>query len=163
MPPGTSRSPWRRLARRRRPVAAGLLALGLMTLGAAQTSAAAVLPSGFGETVLSSGETAPAAVDWAPDGRMFVAHRSGLVIVHETDGTSSTILDIEDEVNNYFDHGLLGLSVDRDFATNGYLYLLYVRELDPLNPDSSGPMASRLTRLTVKPDSTLANPAIRRR
>ena len=54
---------------------------------------------------------------------------------------------------------MLGIAIDRDFATNGYLYLLYVYELNPTPPDTDAPMVSRLTRVTVKPDNTLENPA----
>ena len=40
---------------------------------------AAVVPSGFEETVAFSGLTNPTAVRFAPDGRIFVAEKSGLI------------------------------------------------------------------------------------
>ena len=72
--------------------------------------------------------------------------------------TLATVLDIRSQVNSFGDRGLLGLAVDSDFATNRYVYLLYTRELNPALPDSSAPMASRLTRIVLNADSTVANP-----
>ena len=54
---------------------------------------------------------------------------------------------------------MLGIATDKDFATNGYLYLLYVYELNPMVQDTDAPMVSRLTRVTVRPDNTLVNPS----
>src|SRR6478672_6320946 len=135
------------------------LATAVALILGASSAAAATYPSGFGETNLAGGTGAPAAVAWAPDGRMFIAHKHGLVQVRKTDGSVSTLIDITQEVNNYNDRGLLGIAVDKDFASNGYLYLLYVHELDPAHPDSEGPMASRLTRVTVNANNTLQNPS----
>src|SRR5437763_15348624 len=69
---------------------------------------------------------------------------------------SSPLIDISDHVNSASDRGLLGIAVDPQFATNHYLYLLYTYELNPLNPDSTDPMVSRLTRVTVNDDNTVA-------
>jgi glucose/arabinose dehydrogenase len=134
----------------------GTLVVTLLIGGSA--AHASVLPSGFGESNLAGGTGSPAGVAWAPDGRLFIAHKDGLVQVRKTNGSVSTLLNINGEVNSYTDRGLLGIAVDRDFATNGYLYLLYVHELDPLHPDSAAPMASRLTRVTVNGDNTLQSP-----
>src|SRR5215211_4573744 len=150
----------RALARMRRRdlfLRAGLLAFAFALFFSAPAGAT-TLPAGFGETTLASGLNAPTAVDWAPDGRMFIAEKRGVVRVRTPGGDLLTLLDIRDEVNNVSDRGLLGLAVDTDFETNGYLYLLYAYELNPLSPDSTGPMVSRLTRVKVKPDNTLENP-----
>jgi hypothetical protein len=42
----------------------------------------------------------------------------------------TSFLDIRDRVNDYWDRGLLGLAVDRNFANTGHVYLLYVYEND---------------------------------
>jgi PKD repeat protein len=52
---------------------------------------------------------------------------------------------------------MLGVAVDKDFATNGFIYILYVQELSPLMPDQDTPAVSKLSRLTVNPDNTLQN------
>ncbi len=137
------------------------LAVGL-TLSIAAPAAATTLPSGFGEVDLSSGSlNAPTAVAFAPDGRKFVTEKSGRVRVIAANGAvvSTPLLDIRPKVNTYSDRGMLGIATDKDFATNGYLYLLYVYELNPMVQDTDAPMVSRLTRVTVRPDNTLVNPS----
>ena len=54
-------------------------------------------------------------------------------------------------MNDYWDHGLLTIAADPNFASNGYLYLLYVYENDPTNYNST--KTSRLTRVTVSGDT----------
>ncbi len=129
-----------------------------LLIGGSAAAHASVLPTGFGETTIASGADAPTAVAWAPDGRMFLAQKGGVVLVRDPDGTVKTLLDISGEVNDFVDRGLIGIAVDKDFATNGYLYLLYSHELEPQDPDSPDPMASRLTRVTVKADDKLESP-----
>ena len=59
-------------------------------------------------------------------------------------------------MNSYWDRGLLGIAVDADFATNRFVYLLYVHEANALDP--SGPKTSRLTRIRVTSDNELEDP-----
>jgi glucose/arabinose dehydrogenase len=88
---------------------------------------------------------------------MFVAEKGGRVwVVPAGSSQQSLLLDISDHVNNYGDRGLLDIAVDSDFASNHYLYLLYVYEPDPLMP--SGAKVSRLTRVTVTSNSLGADP-----
>ena len=131
--------------------------IGFFSNGA--SAQAMTLPYGFGESTLAEGSGAPTAVAWAPDGRLFIAHKDGLVQVRASNGNVATLLDLSAKVNSYTDRGLLGIAVDKDFASNGYLYLLYVRELNTQNPDSDSPMTSRLTRVTVNANNTLQNPS----
>jgi PKD repeat protein len=87
---------------------------------------------------------------WAPDGRLFVIEKPGrLKVVPAGGSTATTILDISSRVNSYHDRGLLGLAVDSSFASNGYVYLLYTYDVNPLTADSSSPTVSRLGRFTV--------------
>jgi glucose/arabinose dehydrogenase/PKD repeat protein len=135
----------------------GALVTAVFVLGGAEAAAAPTFPSGFETVTLTSGLTAPTAVTWAPDGRMFIAEKQGRVKVLNPNSTSATtILDISDHVNNWVDRGLLGLAADSSFASNGYLYLLYVHDHDPLHPAKS--KSSRLTRVTVRSDNTVVNP-----
>jgi glucose/arabinose dehydrogenase/PKD repeat protein len=132
----------------------------LTVLVCAFPAAAMALPPGFGEADVVTGFhnlNGPTAVAYTPDGRTFVAEKSGRVRVVDPSGdTASTLIDLSAKVNDYSDRGMLGIAADADFESNGYLYLLYVLELDPLSPDSDAPMVSRLTRVTVRPDNTLA-------
>ncbi|MEA2481084.1 MAG: hypothetical protein QOJ07_3006, partial [Thermoleophilaceae bacterium] len=122
----------------------------------ATAAAAPTLPEGFEEIALTTGSLgASTGVAFAPDGRAFVAEKDGYVRVVSPSGVvrPEPLLDISAHVNAWSDRGLLGIAVDKDFADNGYLYLLYVYESAPGDP--SGPKVSRLTRVTVRPDNTI--------
>jgi glucose/arabinose dehydrogenase len=125
-------------------------------------ASAQALPPGFGEVNVVEGLNniyAPVAVAYAPDGRAFVAEKDGRVrVVNPGSSRATTLIDLTAKVNSYSDRGMLGIAADKDFATNGYLYLLYVLELDPGNEDSDAPMVSRLTRVTVLPNNKLELP-----
>ena len=85
------------------------------------TAGAATYPAGFEERTIVSGLNLPTGIAWAPDGRMFVIEKGGLLKVVPAGGidgdhgprTSAT------EVNSYSDRGLLGIAVDSSFASNG--------------------------------------------
>ncbi len=103
--------------------------------------------------MLASGLDTPTAVDWAPDGRMFVIEKAGVlkVVTPASAPAATTVLDISDHVNAYGDRGLLGMAVAPDFASTGHIYLLYTYEVDRRRQD--GRKTSRLTRITVGPDN----------
>jgi PKD repeat protein/glucose/arabinose dehydrogenase len=135
--------------------AAALLVLSVAFWAASAGTAGAIsLPAGFEEETLATGLDQPSMVSWAPDGRMFVAERSGRVRVVTAAGQllATPVIDISDHVNDYWDHGLLGMAVDASFASNHYLYLLYTYDANPLN--YTGPKTSRLTRVTVADNNT---------
>jgi glucose/arabinose dehydrogenase len=119
-------------------------------LASSAPAPAITYPAGFEERQVVGGLSLPMAAAWAPDGRLFVAEKDGrLKVVPAGGSTATTILDISNRVNSYHDRGLLGLAVDPDFASNGYVYLLYTSELSPLVADGNGEMVSRLGRFTV--------------
>ena len=122
-------------------------------LARAERGAAAELPAGFEDLVLATGLNTPTAIDWAPDGRLFVVEKAGVmkVVVPARAPEATTVLDISDHVNGYGDRGLLGLAVAHDFARTGHVYLLYTYETDRGRQD--GRKTSRLTRITVGPDN----------
>jgi glucose/arabinose dehydrogenase len=111
------------------------------------------MPEGFEELVLASGLVGPTAIDWAPDGRMFVVEKVGVlkVVTPGSAPAATTVLDISDHVAAYGDRGLLGMAVAHDFAKTGHIYLLYTYETDRTHQD--GRKTSRLTRVTVGPDN----------
>ena len=53
------------------------LSLSLFLVLASQPSGAATLPAGFAESQLASGLSSPAAMAFAPDGRLFVTTQGG--------------------------------------------------------------------------------------
>lgn len=100
----------------------------------------------------------PTAVDWAPDGRMFIAHQDGRVLVYRDD-MLTTFIDISDEVNNNWNRGLIGIEIHPDFPTKPYVYLLYTYDPPGLpgpdnavdGRDGNGSRVSRLLRVTADP------------
>lgn len=131
-----------------------LAALACCAAGIAAAPAAALaLPVQFEEVELASGLSKPTAVAFAPDGRMFIAEQAGRVRVREADGTlrSAPLVDWADRVNAYGDRGMVGIATDRDFADNGFLYLLFVADDDEVDDD--GPHSSRLVRVQVSADN----------
>ncbi|HET7759031.1 MAG TPA: PQQ-dependent sugar dehydrogenase [Gaiellaceae bacterium] len=137
----------------------------------AAAPAAPVLPAGFQDTVAFSGLTQPTNLRFAPDGKIFVAEKGGLVKVFDSlsDTTPTTVVDLHTEVDDYWDRGLLGLALDPQFATNHYLYLLYTYDAppngtapvwndacpSPPGPTSDGCVASgKLVRVQLDPSET---------
>jgi glucose/arabinose dehydrogenase len=77
--------------------------------------------------VVLSGLTQPTNVEFSPDGRVFVAEKSGLIKVFPslTATTPTVFADLRGVVNSYWDRGLLGLALDPQFPAQPYLYMLY--------------------------------------
>ncbi|HET9613196.1 MAG TPA: NPCBM/NEW2 domain-containing protein, partial [Candidatus Limnocylindrales bacterium] len=132
----------------------------------AEPLAAATTPSGFADTTVFSGLTAPTAVRFSPDGRVFVAEKSGLIKVFSSlAATTPTVFaDLRTQVDNYWDRGLLGFTLDPNFPTSPYAYVLYAYDAPiggtapvwndacptPPGATTDGCMISgRLSRLTV--------------
>ncbi|MDQ2960052.1 MAG: PQQ-dependent sugar dehydrogenase [Candidatus Dormibacteraeota bacterium] len=118
-----------------------------------------ILPPGFAvETMAASVQQQPVGFAFVPDGRVFIVAKHGLVWVLKPGSKvvlPTPLIDLTAKVNDYDDHGLLGIAVDPNFATNGFVYLLYTYENDPANP--TGIKTARLARYTVVGD--VANPA----
>ena len=92
----------------------GLLWLAALAAGVLLWAGqAAALPTGFQETTVFSGLTQPTAVRFAPDGRVFVAEKSGLIKVFDglADTTPTIFADLRTNVHNFWDRGLLGLAL----------------------------------------------------
>jgi PKD repeat protein len=105
-------------------MAAGLTAV---TLPEGAPAAAATVPAGFTETVALSGLQNPTMVRFAPDGRVFVAEKRGVIQVFDslTDTTPTVFADLNVNVYNFWDRGLLGMALDPQFPTRPYVYVLY--------------------------------------
>ena len=95
-----------------------------------KANAVATLPSGFQERVVFSGLSDPTNVEFSKDGRVFVAEKSGLIKVFDnlSDTTPTTFADLRTKVHNFWDRGLLGLTLDPDYPTKPYVYVLYTHD-----------------------------------
>ena len=103
---------------RSRTVLLAAILVALTALFVARSSIAdAAPPIGFQETIVFSGLTNPTVVRFAPDGRVFVAEKSGVIKVFDglTDTTPTTFADLRTNVYNFWDRGLLGLALDPNF------------------------------------------------
>src|SRR5262245_65203240 len=107
-------------------VAAALVLVGL------STSAPATVPNGFQDVTLASGFSQPAGLAFAPDGRLFVAEKTGdLRIVKNGVLLATPFLDATQLVqaplafDDYLERGLLGVAFDPEFPTVPYVYIYY--------------------------------------
>jgi glucose/arabinose dehydrogenase len=101
--------------------------------GPAAGGPASAVPSGFADTVAISGLTQPTDVAFAPDGRVFIAEKSGLIKVFDSlsDTTPTIFADLRTQVHNFWDRGLLGIALDPQFPTRPYVYALYTYDAEP--------------------------------
>ncbi|MEX0616987.1 MAG: PQQ-dependent sugar dehydrogenase [Candidatus Woykebacteria bacterium] len=98
--------------------------------------AATTVPSGYAETPLVSGLSIPTAMEFAPDGRLFVSEKGGSLRVIKNGNLLSTPF-LTVSVNTVSERGLLGIAFDPDFQNNRYIYVYYTR---------SSPVKNRVSR-----------------
>jgi glucose/arabinose dehydrogenase/PKD repeat protein len=110
---------------------AAVVTSGLIGLPA--TTAAAAVPAGFTDTAVISGLTSPTNAVFAPDGRVFVSEKSGIVKTFDSiaDTTATVTADLRPQVHDFWDRGLLGLTLDPSYPTRPYLYVLYSYDAEP--------------------------------
>jgi glucose/arabinose dehydrogenase len=118
----------------------------------ANPSTLLALPSGFETSVIASGFNQPTTIAFVPDGRIFVAEKNGDVRVIKNGTLLPSPLITLSDVNSYGDRGLIGMAVDPNFSSNGYLYLSYTYENTP-GLNYSGIKTARLIRVTVVGDN----------
>ena len=94
------------------------------------SAGAATLPPGFSESVAFGGLTNPTVIRFAPDGRVFIAEKSGLIKVFSSlqDTTPTTFADLRTQVHNFWDRGLLGMALHPDFPATPSVYVLYAHD-----------------------------------
>src|ERR1041384_8247603 len=131
----------------------------LMTLAEAR---AQTLPSGFVQQTVFTGLLQPTAVRFAPDGRVFVAEKTGVIKVFAnlTATTPTVFADLSANVYSGGESGLLGMTLDPNFPTMPYVYVFYTYNgaiggsptaCAPA-PDNACVRSGRLSRLTAQGD-----------
>ena len=98
----------------------------LILLAAALPASAAVLPTGFSENALVPAGSLPnaTAMQFAPDGRLFVCQQSGeLRVIAGGVLLATPFVDLTVDPNG--ERGLLGVAFDPNFAVNQYVYVYY--------------------------------------
>lgn len=102
---------------------AGLQLAGLFAL-ALPTAFSATLPEGITEVLVANGLDNPTAMEFAPDGRLFVCQQGGQLRVIEN-GTLLPGAFVTVTVDPNGERGLLGVAFDPGFETNHYVYIYY--------------------------------------
>ncbi|NND71611.1 MAG: PKD domain-containing protein [Rhodothermales bacterium] len=116
------------------------------------------VPTGYflEDIATASSFDTPVGVTFASDGRIFVVEKRGRVYIVENGVKLSTpFIDLEAEVLNHWDRGLLGFALDPDFDNNGHVYLLYTFDRDGTGDYQRQDVGARLTRYTtdsINPD-----------
>ena len=153
---------------RRRLISTAALVLGaaLVMQAGPSPAAASTLPTGFRDSVVLSGLTNPTVLQFAPDGRIFVGQKNGVIKVFQslTDTNPVTVADLSGVVHDFWDRGLLGLALPPNFPTSPYIYVLYAYDAPiagtsptwgdgcptPPGPTTDGCLVSaRLSRLQI--------------
>src|SRR5829696_9246869 len=134
-------------------VAVGLLVLMLVVILPTGPAHGASFPpdSRFTDSPFASGLTNPTDMEFAPDGRLFVAEQAGRVRIAKPDGTLATFLDISTKVDSTGERGLLALTFDPGFSTNHYVYVHYTRKAT-----ATTPVHNRIVRVTASGDKVVA-------
>ncbi|WP_433078725.1 PQQ-dependent sugar dehydrogenase [Dactylosporangium sp. CA-052675] len=91
------------------------------------------MPNGFQEQVVFSGLTQPTSIQFASDGRVFVAQKNGVIKVFAgLSATSGTVFaDLSAKVHDYWDRGLLGFALSPTFPDDPSVYVLYTYDAPP--------------------------------
>ncbi|MBC7783065.1 MAG: PQQ-dependent sugar dehydrogenase, partial [Burkholderiales bacterium] len=122
----------------------------------------------FSETAVFTNLIQPTAIEFAEDGRIFVAEKRGIIKVFDSlgDTTPEIFADLRTQVHNYWDRGLLGMALDPYFTEGRpYVYVLYTfdgdvggtapkwgtanTDSDPGASNGTSTVSGRLTKLTA--------------
>src|SRR5688500_548474 len=124
-----------------------LLVVSLSIWAACFDVNAATLPAGFTETQVATGLTNPTAMEFAPDGRLFVCQQAGQLRVIKN-GVLLAIPFLSLTVDPSGERGLLGIAFDPNFATNNFVYVYYTATTTPRH--------NRVSRFTANGDVAVA-------
>lgn len=122
--------------------------IGALFLVFSSVAGAVNLPPGFQLRTLpfpkatsptyTNGLQKPTTLEFAPDGKIFIAERNGRVLEFDSkeDTTPTLVLSILDKVMAKGDRGILGMKLDPEYPTKPYIYLSYTYDA-PIGGDSS--------------------------
>src|SRR4026208_2055228 len=113
----------------------------------APAAPAATVPDGFVDGIYVRVPSDTTAMQFAPDGRLFIAQQSGKLRVVQN-GTLLTTPFLTVPVSSSGERGLLGVAFDPNFATNRFVYVYYTATTPPIH--------NRVSRRTPTNNAALA-------
>lgn len=114
------------------------------------------LPADLRTTVVARGLRQPTDFAFLPDGRVLVAERAGVLLLLEPNGRlGPVVLDIRSRIQTRLFRGLVDVTVDPDFATNRFVYVLYA--VERVGAADDAPTTARLSRFVMR--GQRANPS----
>jgi glucose/arabinose dehydrogenase len=115
----------------------------LFIVGPSAAQGAQMEAAGFQDEPVITGLEEPSNFRFASDGRVFVAEKTGKILVFDgiEDDTPQLFADMRTKVYDTGDRGILGLALDPNFPTKPYVYVLYTYDHilgDPAPPPKWG-------------------------
>ena len=111
-------------------------------------SAQAAVPGGFTDSAVMS-ISAPTDIAFLPDGKMLVTSQGGKLYMR-SGSTTTPLLDLSGKLCSDFERGLLGVTVDPSFTSNGYIYLFYTfNKHNTCQDNSSSSPVNRVSRFVL--------------
>ncbi len=112
-------------------------------------AASAQPPAGFESQTLIIGLDQPDALAFTPDGRMLITERTGAIKIVQPGATqvdATPLLTLANINTDQGERGLVGITLDPNFATNGYFYIFYT---------ANSPLRDRVSRFTASGNTTV--------
>lgn len=104
------------------------------------------LPPGFTESLLADNLVSPTAMEFAPDGRLFIVEQRGDVRILK-DGQLLARPFLSIAVDDDTERGMLGIAFDPDFIHNHYVYIQYTARTPTVH--------NRISRFTAQGDEVV--------
>jgi glucose/arabinose dehydrogenase len=124
-----------------------ILAVLVLLASTSAVQAATVLDAGFTDSTYATGVSGATAMAFAPDGRLFVCQQTGALRVIKN-GVLLTQPFTTVSVDSANERGLLGVTFDPAFATNGWVYIYYTTPQNGVH--------NRISRFTASGDVAVA-------
>ncbi len=98
----------------------------IAVVGGSKTQSRASSPlTGFSEQLIAGSLTQATAMEFAPDGRLFVLEQNGNVRIIKNGALLSTPFLHFTDVNSCLERGVLGITFDPNFASNRFVYIYH--------------------------------------
>jgi len=108
-------------------------------------------PQNFTNETIILNLVEPTGIQFLPDGRMIIINRYGSVRMVQAGATTldaTPVLTLTNINTDQGERGLVGITIDPNFASNGYIYLFYT---------ANSPLRDRVSRFTVNGNTAALN------